>query len=90
MRRNRGFLACLYSHEDKLSGKCEYAVYDAAARLERAVAALTYVAKGCETDIVANCSGVKVGEGRALQCLEKNQAKVSDRCKGAIREVKLK
>ncbi len=32
-------LACLYAHGDKLSGKCEYALYDAAAQLERAVAA---------------------------------------------------
>jgi hypothetical protein len=83
-------LACLYAYEDKLSGKCEYALYDAAARLERAVAALTYVAKECEADIVANCAGVKVGEGRVLQCLEKNEAKVSKRCKGAIKDVGLK
>ena len=83
-------LACLYAYGDKLSGKCEYALYDAAARLERAVAALTYVAKECEADIVANCSGVKAGEGRVLQCLQKNEAKVSQRCKGAIKEVGLK
>ncbi len=49
-------LACLYAYGDKLSGKCEYALYDAAARLERAVAALTYVAKECEADLTANCS----------------------------------
>ena len=83
-------LACLYAYGDKLSGKCEYALYDAAARLERAVAALTYVAKECEADLAANCSGVKAGEGRLLQCLEKNDAKVSQRCKGAIKDVGLK
>ena len=83
-------LACLYAYEDKLSGKCEHALYDAAARLERAVAGLAYVAKECEADIAANCSGVKVGEGRVLQCLEKNEAKVSQRCKGAIKDVGLK
>jgi len=83
-------LACLYAYGDKLSGKCEYALYDAAARLERAVAALTYVAKECEADLAANCAGVKAGEGRLLQCLEKNEAKVSQRCKGAIKEVGLK
>ena len=47
-------------------------------------------AKECEADIVANCSGVKAGEGRVLQCLEKNEAKVSKRCKGAIKDVGLK
>jgi hypothetical protein len=83
-------LACLYAYGDKLSGKCEYALYDAAARLERAVAALTYVAKECEADLAANCAGVKAGEGRLLQCLDKNEAKVSQRCKGAIKEVGLK
>ena len=30
-------LACLYAHGDKLSGRCEFALYDAAAQLERAV-----------------------------------------------------
>lgn len=83
-------LACLYAYQDKLSGKCEYALYDAAARLERAVAALTYVAKECEADLAANCGGVKAGEGRLLQCLEKNDAKVSPRCKGALKDVGLK
>jgi Cysteine rich repeat len=83
-------LACLYAYEDKLSGQCEYALYDAAARLERAVAALGYVAKECEADLAANCSNVKAGEGRLLQCLEKNDAKVSKRCKGALKDVGLK
>ena len=83
-------LACLYAYQDKLSGKCEYALYDASARLERAVAALTYVVKECEADLAANCAGVKAGEGRLLECLEKSEAKVSQRCKGAIKDVGLK
>ena len=80
-------LACLYAYQDKLSGQCEYALYDAAVRLERAVAALSYVANECEADLAANCAGVKAGEGRLLQCLEKNEAKVSSRCKGALKDV---
>ena len=83
-------LACLFAYQDKLSGKCEYALYDAAARLERAVAALSYVAKECEADLAANCSGVQPGQGRLLQCLEQNEAKVSQRCKGALKDVGLK
>jgi hypothetical protein len=83
-------LACLYAYQDKLSGKCEYALYDAAVRLERSVAALSYVANECETDIAANCAGVRAGEGRLLQCLEKNEAKVSKRCKGALKDVGLR
>lgn len=83
-------LACLYAYQDKLSGKCEYALYNAAARLERAVAALTYVTNECEADLAANCAGVKAGEGRLLQCLEKSDAKVSQRCKDALKDVGLK
>jgi hypothetical protein len=83
-------LACLYAYQDKLSGKCEYALYDAAVRLERAVAALSYVANECEADLATHCAGVRAGEGRLLQCLEKNDAKVSPRCKGALKDVGLK
>ena len=83
-------LACLYAHGDKLSGKCEYALYDAAAQLERAVAALSYAVNECRDDLENLCSGVQVGEGRLLDCLEKNDSKVSDRCKQAIKDVGLK
>ena len=83
-------LACLYSHQDHLSGKCEYALYDAAVQLERAVAALTYVANECKDDLNAYCTGVKVGEGRLLDCLKKNDKNVSKRCKEARKDVGLK
>ena len=83
-------LACLYAHSEKLSNKCEYALYDAAAQLERAVAALTYVANECDNDLEKFCSSVQPGEGRLLQCLEKNEKKVSDRCKSALKDVGLK
>ena len=82
-------LACLYAHGDKLSGKCEYALYDAAAQLERFVAALSYVVNECKGDLVELCGGVVTGEGRLLECLEKNDSKVSDRCKQAMKEVQI-
>lgn len=80
-------LACLYAHQDKLSGQCEYALYDVAAQLERAVAALTYVANECSEDIQKNCQGVRVGGGKVLECLEKNEKDVSDRCNQALDDV---
>jgi cysteine rich repeat protein len=83
-------LACLFSRGDKLSGKCEYALYDAAAQLERAVAALAYVVNECADDLEQNCSGVAAGEGRLLDCIEKNDKNVSIRCKDAIKDVGLK
>ncbi len=83
-------LACLYARNDKLSGKCEYALYDAAVQLERAVAALGYVVNECRDDLKSLCSEVPAGEGRLLKCLEKNDSKVSDRCKEGIKDVGLK
>jgi hypothetical protein len=83
-------LACLYAYGDKLSGRCEYALYDASVQLERAVNALNYVANECRGDLQAYCSAVKPGEGRLLDCLEKNKAKVSGRCKQALKDVGLK
>jgi hypothetical protein len=80
-------LACLYSRNDKLSGKCEYALYDAAVQLERAIAALTYLVNECADDLVELCADVPAGEGRLLDCLAANEAKVTARCKDAFKEI---
>jgi hypothetical protein len=83
-------LACLFAHEDKLSGKCEFALYDAAVQLERAVAALSYVANECDADLEKYCASISPGGGRLLDCLEKHDKKISGRCKQAIKDVGLK
>jgi hypothetical protein len=44
-------------------------VRDAAVRLERAVAALSYGATECKADIDKHCTAVQAGEGRILECL---------------------
>ena len=63
-------LACLFAHEDQLSGKCEYALYDAAVRLERAINALTFVASECRGDIQSLCAEVQAGEGRIARAVQ--------------------
>jgi hypothetical protein len=83
-------LACLYAHEDKLSGQCEYALYDAAVQLERVVNALAYAANECREELTKYCADIKPGQGRLLQCIEKNEAKVSKRCKQAMKDTGLK
>ena len=80
-------LACLYAHSDKLSGQCEYALYDAAVQLERFVAALAYLANECGDDLDKFCSGVEMGEGRLLKCLDDNSEKISARCTQALKDV---
>jgi len=83
-------LACLYAHEDKLSGRCEYSLYDAAAQLQHAVAALTYAANECKDDLKKYCADIKPGEGRLLNCIDKHDKEVSDRCKQALKDVGLR
>jgi hypothetical protein len=83
-------LACLYAYGDKISTRCEYALYDASVQLERSINAMHYVANECRDDFKTYCSDVKPGEGRLLDCLEKNKAKVSGRCNQAIKDVGLK
>jgi hypothetical protein len=83
-------LACLYAHEDKLSGQCEYALFDAAAQLERAVAALAYLVNECGDDLEKHCADVHAGEGRLLDCLNKNKKKTSSRCRQALKDTGLK
>ena len=80
-------LACFYAHEDKLSGQCQYALYDASAQLEHAVSALNYVAGQCQDDIVAHCASVQLGEGRVVECLNSNSESVSTTCKQAMADV---
>jgi hypothetical protein len=83
-------LACLYSFWDKLSDQCDNALYDAAGQLQQAVAAVRYVHGECWDDLKTYCANIKPGEGRLLQCLEKNDAKVSKRCKQAMKDTGLK
>ena len=83
-------LACLYAHSDKLTGQCEYALYDAAVQLERFVAALTYLANECDADLEKFCANIEVGEGRVLKCLDENSSKISARCTQALKDVSAK
>lgn len=82
-------LACLYAFEDKLSSRCDYALYDASMRLERAVAALSHGATECKSDINKHCGNVQAGEGRIIDCLKKNEAKLSKRCHRAMKDIGL-
>ncbi|MGD8345717.1 MAG: cysteine rich repeat-containing protein [Lysobacterales bacterium] len=80
-------LACFFAHEDKLSGQCQYALYQASAQLEQAVNALIYLATECEQDIMTHCAAVEAGEGRILECLQTAGDAVSAACTTAINEV---
>jgi hypothetical protein len=77
-------LACLYAHGDKLSGQCEFALFDAAAQLDRFISSLTYLVNECAEDIDTHCAAVEAGEGRLAQCLLDNKPSLQPRCGTAI------
>ena len=83
-------LACLYAFEDKLSPRCEYALYDASAQLQHAVASLSYGANECKADLEKHCSKVESGEGRLAACLKKNEKDLTERCKKAMKDIGMK
>ncbi len=81
---NGRLLHCMAAHEDKISGQCEYALYQAATVLEQLAAAMVYVAEQCMTEIETICSDVVLGEGKLPACLAEHDDDVSDGCKKAI------
>jgi hypothetical protein len=83
-------LACLYAHGDKLSTQCDYALYNAAAQLERAISAVAYVASECRAELERHCARVEVGEGRVAQCLKDHASQLSPGCDQALTEVGVK
>ena len=82
-------LACFYAHGDKLSGRCEYALYNAAAQLEQFAVALTYLATECRDDLEEHCSEVELGEGRVATCLLERKEKVTEACRLALDAIDL-
>ena len=82
-------LACFYAHEDKLSGQCQWAIYEGAAQLEQFATAVTYLAKECMDDLEKFCAEVELGEGRVGTCLLEHKAEVDDTCRQAMDDVGL-
>ena len=78
-------LACLYAHNDKLTAACGFVLIDGSAELDRTIANLAVVVKGCRTDLKAYCSKVRPGESRLMDCLSENKDKVSAGCKEALK-----
>lgn len=83
-------LACLYAFADKLSPRCEYAVYDSINQLDRTLTNLAYAVSECRDDLETYCAEIKPGEGRLLDCINHNESKVSARCKQAMQDTGLK
>lgn len=80
-------LACLYAFQDKLTPRCEYALYDSMSQLDRTLTNLSYAISECRSDLETYCAEIKPGEGRLLDCLNRNETKISNRCNYALKDV---
>lgn len=78
---------CLAAHEDHISERCQYALYQGSVALEQAIAAISYVARSCSGDAAKFCPETQPGDGRLLECLESKSDKVSSGCKKAVEDV---
>lgn len=81
---------CILAHEDKLSTKCDYALFEASRNLERALDRVELAADACWNDIEKHCAGIPEGGGRIMQCLAGKKASVSAACRTAIDNIVLK
>jgi len=82
-------LACIYAFQDKITPRCEYALYDSVSQLDRTLTNLSYAIGECRDDLKSYCADIKPGEGRLLECLKNNEKKISNRCNYALKDTGL-
>lgn len=75
---------CMMAHEDKVSTKCEYSLYEASRNLDRAIDRLEQVADACWDDIEKHCGTVEAGKGRIAQCMTAKKASFSNSCQTVL------
>ena len=73
-------LYCMIAHEDKISTRCDYALYSAARNLDRAIDFVEEAADACWSDIQKLCADVPEGGGHVAQCLISKKSTVSADC----------
>jgi hypothetical protein len=78
---------CMMAHEDKISTKCDFALYSAARNLGRALNLLEQAADVCWPDIEKYCADVPEGGGRIAQCLLNKKATLGQDCQIAMDQI---
>ncbi len=75
---------CMMAHEDKISEKCDYALYDASRKMEHTLDLLADAADACWHDIETHCANSPAGGGHIGQCLLDNKKSLKAACRTAI------
>jgi hypothetical protein len=73
-------ILCMQAHEDKVSDKCDFALFEASRNLNRVLDRIDRTADICWGDIEKHCSNVPEGGGRILQCLVSQKTSLTPAC----------
>lgn len=75
---------CMMAHEDKISEKCDVALYNASRKMEHTLDRLAEAADECWPDIEKHCASSPVGGGNVAQCLVDHKKSLRASCRTAI------
>ena len=75
---------CMLAHEDKISTKCDYALYAARRNAGRALDRVEQIADACWPDVDKHCSSIPEGGGRVAQCLLDKNASLEKDCQAEL------
>ncbi len=77
-------LLCMMAHEDKISTKCDFALYSASRNLDQKLNQVAEVADACWSDIETHCANPPEGPRQVRQCLTDKAASLSFECRIAV------
>jgi hypothetical protein len=72
-------LLCMQAHDDQLSLPCQFALYRASRKLDRALDRVDRIADACWNDIEATCKDMSIG-----QCVTEKAASMSPACQTVV------
>jgi hypothetical protein len=79
-------LLCMQAHDDKLSFRCQFALYRASRNLGRALARVERIADACWSDIQAHCANAE-STGLA-RCIMDQGRSLSRSCQRAVADIR--
>jgi len=77
---------CMKAHEDKISNKCDYALYSALRNMASALNLIEQAADVCWPDIEKYCADTPKGGGRVAQCLLNKKSTLAKDCQLALEQ----
>lgn len=78
-------VTCLEANQGNLSAACKTAMAEGKERMTGRREAMKGMADACSADAEQFCADVKAGGGRLSRCLKRNESKLSEDCRAAMK-----